>query len=125
MPNLVAMDERGIGGEGSPLAELLRERVERVLAAWHRAAPGERPHAAVEGFLTALEALERAAETLASGASPVSPAPRPSAWEEVDSARSYAHLAGLLPRALERAVSFDAAAAVLLRAGAEPIVDAI
>src|SRR3989449_8910813 len=37
--------------------------------------------------------------------------------------RSYAHLAGLLPRALERSVSFDVGAAVIARPGMEPMVD--
>jgi len=37
--------------------------------------------------------------------------------------RSYAHLAGLLPRALERSVSFDVGAAVIARPGMEPLVD--
>jgi DNA-binding CsgD family transcriptional regulator len=37
--------------------------------------------------------------------------------------RSYAHLAGLLPRALERSVAFDIGAAVIARPGTEPLVD--
>jgi DNA-binding NarL/FixJ family response regulator len=37
--------------------------------------------------------------------------------------QSYAHLAGLLPRALERTVDFDVGAAVIARPGSEPIVD--
>jgi DNA-binding CsgD family transcriptional regulator len=37
--------------------------------------------------------------------------------------RSYAHLAGLLPRALERTVAFDVGAAVIARPAAEPLVD--
>jgi DNA-binding CsgD family transcriptional regulator len=37
--------------------------------------------------------------------------------------RSYAHLAGLLPRALERSVRFDVGAAVIARPGADPVVD--
>lgn len=37
--------------------------------------------------------------------------------------RSYSHLAGLLPRALERSVSFDVGAAVIARPGMEPLVD--
>jgi DNA-binding CsgD family transcriptional regulator len=37
--------------------------------------------------------------------------------------RSYAHLAGLLPRALERTVAFDVGAAVIARPVAEPLVD--
>jgi DNA-binding NarL/FixJ family response regulator len=37
--------------------------------------------------------------------------------------RSYAHLAGLLPRALERSVPFDVGAAVIARPGTDPLVD--
>lgn len=37
--------------------------------------------------------------------------------------RSYAHLAGLLPRTLERSVSFDASASVICRTEGEPIVE--
>jgi len=37
--------------------------------------------------------------------------------------RSYAHLAGLLPRSLERSVRFDVGAAVIARPGADPVVD--
>jgi DNA-binding NarL/FixJ family response regulator len=37
--------------------------------------------------------------------------------------RSYAHLAGLLPRALERTVQFDVGAAVISRPENEPLVD--
>jgi len=37
--------------------------------------------------------------------------------------RSYAHLAGLLPRALERSVRFDVGAAVIGRPGTDPVVD--
>lgn len=37
--------------------------------------------------------------------------------------KSYAHLAGLLPRALERSVSFDIGAAVIARPGTGPLVD--
>jgi len=37
--------------------------------------------------------------------------------------RSYAHLAGLLPRALERTVAFDVGAAVIARPGLDPLVD--
>jgi len=38
-------------------------------------------------------------------------------------ARSYAHLTGMLPRALERTVDFDVGAAVIARPGGEPLVD--
>jgi len=37
--------------------------------------------------------------------------------------KSYAHLAGLLPRALERSVAFDVGAAVIARPGTDPLVD--
>jgi len=37
--------------------------------------------------------------------------------------RSYAHLAGLLPRALERTIAFDVAASVIARPGTDPIAD--
>jgi len=38
--------------------------------------------------------------------------------------RSYGHLAGLLPRALERTIAFDVGASVIARSGSDPIVDA-
>src|SRR5438067_3717492 len=38
--------------------------------------------------------------------------------------RSYGHLAGLLPRALERTIAFDVGASVIAKPGADPIVDA-
>jgi DNA-binding CsgD family transcriptional regulator len=37
--------------------------------------------------------------------------------------RSYAHLAGLLPRALERTIAFDVGASVIARPGGAPITD--
>jgi DNA-binding CsgD family transcriptional regulator len=37
--------------------------------------------------------------------------------------RSYAHLAGLLPRTLERAIAFDVGVAIVARAGTDPVVD--
>jgi DNA-binding NarL/FixJ family response regulator len=37
--------------------------------------------------------------------------------------RSYAHLAGLIPRALERSISFDVSATVICRTEGEPIVE--
>ena len=37
--------------------------------------------------------------------------------------RSYPHLAGLLPRSLERAIDFDVGAGIVARPGAEPLVD--
>jgi DNA-binding NarL/FixJ family response regulator len=50
--------------------------------------------------------------------------PRPSERTvELSDPRSYAHLAGLLPRALDRTVGFDVGAAVIARPFGEPIVD--
>jgi len=49
-------------------------------------------------------------------------APRPAA-PELPEARSYAHLAGLLPRALERVIAFDVGVAIVSRPGADPVVD--
>jgi DNA-binding NarL/FixJ family response regulator len=46
-----------------------------------------------------------------------------SATELFAEPKSYAHLTGLLPRALERSVDFDVGAAVIARPGAEPLVD--
>jgi DNA-binding CsgD family transcriptional regulator len=43
--------------------------------------------------------------------------------EVTDDPRSYPHLAGLLPRALERAIDFDVGAGVVARPGSEPLVD--
>jgi len=43
--------------------------------------------------------------------------------EITDEPRSYPHLAGLLPRALERAIDFDVGAGIVARPGAEPLVD--
>ena len=43
--------------------------------------------------------------------------------EITDDPRSYPHLAGLLPRALERAIDFDVGAGVVARPGTEPLVD--
>jgi DNA-binding CsgD family transcriptional regulator len=127
MANLVAVDGTGTSATGSPLAELLHERVDQVLSACRREpSVSEASPAAVEGFISALEALEHAADVLsgrahqASSKPPVSPS-----WDEVDAARSYGHLAGLLPRSLERAVKFDAAAAVVLLPRGEIIVDAL
>jgi DNA-binding NarL/FixJ family response regulator len=49
---------------------------------------------------------------------------RPEGSREVaEDPRSYPHLAGLLPRALERAIDFDVGAGVVARPGAEPLVD--
>jgi len=46
-----------------------------------------------------------------------------SAVELAAEPRSYAHLTGMLPRALERSVNFDVGAAVIARPGSEPLVD--
>jgi len=43
--------------------------------------------------------------------------------EVTEEPRSYPHLAGLLPRALERAIDFDVGAGIVARPGAEPLVD--
>src|SRR5207248_1810625 len=43
--------------------------------------------------------------------------------EVTEAPRSYPHLAGLLPRALERAIDFDVGAGVVARPGGEPLVD--
>jgi DNA-binding CsgD family transcriptional regulator len=53
---------------------------------------------------------------------------RPATGAEVEDAqtedpRSYPHLAGLLPRALERAIDFDVGAGVVARPGADPVAD--
>ena len=45
------------------------------------------------------------------------------AWDAAHEPRSYAHLAGLLPRALERAVDFDVGAGVIARPDSDPLVD--
>ena len=42
---------------------------------------------------------------------------------EMAEPRSYAHLAGLLPRALEGVITFDAGIAIVGRTGSEPVVD--
>ncbi len=46
-----------------------------------------------------------------------------SAGDLIAEPRSYAHLTGLLPRALERSIDFDVGAAVIARPGSEPLVD--
>jgi DNA-binding CsgD family transcriptional regulator len=47
--------------------------------------------------------------------------PIPVSW--TNEPRSYGHLAGMLPRALERTVQFDVGVAVIARPGADPLVD--
>src|SRR3954469_16623672 len=116
MPNLVAVDLTGIIAE-SPLAELLRDRVDRILTSWRKLDPdAEPPAAALDRFLSALKALEQATDALATGQAGEAPSAAPT-WQELDAARSYSHLAGLLPRSLERVVAFDAAAGVVRRDG--------
>ena len=71
----------------------------------------------------AIQAVAALARDLQPTASALGPAGSPlPGWQEIE-ARSYAHLAGLLPRALERSVSFDVGAAVIARPGREPLVD--
>ena len=107
----------------SPLTILLHECVERVLASWRRLHPDAvPPERAVKGFLEALSRLERAADAL-SGDGEVDDRAMESTSAGIEGARSYAHLAGLLPRALERVVSFDAAAAVIRRPHGELVTD--
>ena len=72
-------------------------------------------------FLDALTTLEQAADALSGDGDLDDRAAMP--FPEVQGARSYAHLAGLLPRALERVVSFDAAAAVIRRPGGDLVID--
>jgi len=71
----------------------------------------------VEGFSAAVRALLD--QLTRDGGVPVAL----SATELSTEPRSYAHLTGLLPRALERSVDFDVGAAVIARPGAEPLVD--
>src|SRR6185436_12138926 len=123
---LVAMEPIGSPETSSPLTNLLHECVERVLSSWCRADGGvEPPAGATERFVAALAALEQAAAALCGEGDVAAAAPVPSGSVEVESARSYAHLAGLLPRALERVLSFDAAAAAVQRPDGELVVDAI
>jgi DNA-binding CsgD family transcriptional regulator len=120
---LMPMDPSGTPDTSSPLTILLHECVERVLASWRRlhpdAAPPER---AVRSFLDALTSLEHAADAL-SGVGELGDRGVAAPFAEVEGARSYAHLAGLLPRALERVVSFDAAAVAIRRPGGELFTD--
>jgi DNA-binding CsgD family transcriptional regulator len=119
------MEQIGSPGTSSPLTNLLHECVERVLASWCRTdGEAQPPPGASERFLAALAGLEQAAAALCGEGGVQPPAPAlPS--DEVEGARSYAHLAGLLPRALERVVAFDAAAAVVRRPDGELVIDAI
>ena len=51
------------------------------------------------------------------------PERRDPVWDAAGEPRSYGHLAGLLPRALERAVDFDVGAGVIAHPGTDPVVD--
>ena len=119
------MEQIGSPGTSSPLTNLLHECVERVLGSWCRTdGEAQPPPGATERFLEALAGLEQAAAALCGEGGVQPPAPAPPS-DGVEGARSYAHLAGLLPRALERVVAFDAAAAVVRRPDGEFVVDAI
>lgn len=76
----------------------------------------------VEGFTAAVRALlqqlaQRAREPGEPSAAALT------AGGLIPEPKSYAHLTGLLPRALERSVDFDVGAAVIARPGEEPLVD--
>jgi DNA-binding NarL/FixJ family response regulator len=120
---LMTMTPSGSAETSSPLTILLHECVERVLASWSRVHPDAAPpERAAKRFLDALSNLERAANALSSEGE-LDDRRAVASFAEVDGARSYAHLAGLLPRALERVVSFDAAAAVIRRPQGELVID--
>ncbi len=75
-----------------------------------------------EGFALAVRALSQPARRPEGG--PASPPgdSRPGVDLPAEP-RSYAHLTGLLPRALQRTVEFDVGAAVIARPGGAPLVD--
>jgi DNA-binding NarL/FixJ family response regulator len=78
-----------------------------------------------DGFAGAIRALLEQVAPLpapAEGAAEAGDAARP-AGELAAEPRSYAHLTGMLPRALERTLEFDVGAAVIARPGGEPLVD--
>ena len=125
-PKLVVMKRSGMVDPESPLAVLLHGRLRRVLAAWERLPSEPPPRAAISRFLAALRTLESTAKELcgerdASEAPPALPKP----CDEIAAARSYAHLAGLLPRCLDRILRFDAAAAVIRRGEGDVVADAV
>jgi len=79
----------------------------------------------IEGFAAAIRALLDQVAPPDPGAEAAGDQPesaRPAVELPVE-ARSYAHLTGMLPRALERTVDFDVGAAVIARPGGEPLVD--
>ena len=132
------MDPSGTPEASSPLTSLLHDRVERVLSSWQRLDPAASPpqRAALKRFFSALAVLEQAADALAGTDGETQPTideiegdnydgscTADASFTEVDGARSYAHLVGLLPRALERIVSFEAGAAVIQRPSGDLLVD--
>jgi DNA-binding CsgD family transcriptional regulator len=68
---------------------------------------------AIRGILSVVHDRREARSSEPAGATP-------DVWDEP---RSYAHLAGLLPRALERSIRFDVSATAIKRGEAEPIVE--
>src|SRR5258705_235265 len=131
----------GIGSGGSPLADFLRSRVERILAEFQAgvAPAGPPPHrGAGERFLLALDDLAAAtdgpgaAAQAAPGPGERTGAPALGAGDEPLAAegrqgaspyREVGSLAAVWPRALERRVAFDVGAAVIARPTGEPLVD--
>lgn len=108
----------------TPLAALLHEKVERILTLWTQVDPDIEPHReGVERFVAALSAVEQAVDALSrAGATDLKVRASP-VLRGIDGARSYAHLAGLMPRALERVIRFDVAVAVLQRPSGPPVVE--
>ena len=122
---LWTVDSGATPGTSSPLTDLLYGQVQRVLARWQEMDGDKSPApGTVERFVAALAALEEAADGLTGDGAPGDGAPRVDPSPLAD-ARSYAHLAGLLPRSLERSMQFDAAACVIKRPGGELVIDAI
>ncbi len=119
------MEPSGSAEPESPLAALLRGRLRRVLAAWERLPSDPPPQAAIAKFLAALRTLESTAGELCGEEPGEIPPPLSQPCDEIASARSYAHLAGLLPRCLERILDFDAAAAVVRRPEGDVVADAV
>jgi len=77
-----------------------------------------------EGFAAAIRTLLDQVVPLGQrGEAAAEPGAVRSAAELAAEPRSYAHLTGMLPRALERSVDFDVGAAVIARPGSEPLVD--
>jgi len=76
-----------------------------------------------DGFALAVRALSRPAARRTEGGQTSGPGDTGSRVDLPAEPRSYAHLTGLLPRALERTVEFDVGAAVIARPGGAPLVD--